>query len=439
METWMALVSIMAIVAVVLVAGGIIAFIAHLIIGALDRTDKNIKYEGRTELLDYAQYKQSQEANKQNEYDFEAINKAKVAEEKALIEDEVDDDFEIEDNLVDEIAKDLEEEKVAEPVEEKVKKVEEVKIVEEDDDDLDFDAMLEEISNDIIEEEKEKATEENAPKMSDELGTYSLEEYMNSLNEETEEVEETVEEVPVVEEVEPVAEEIAAEVVAEESLEETEDEGDEALEILPEIEEVEEEIAEVEEVVAPVEEKEDESKKIIEDLKAQLADLNKQLEAARSSKTEVVTINMTEEECVARLNMLEERLKDVKKDYKNNMKEYRPLKKVMNDLEKYQTKLRRKDTIVAKKKVALYGVNNYVDIDKEKAEKLANDLELLEGLRLSVSHCEEVINANKDRYPILERTNQILEDQIAHIEADIASTQAILNKIREQNGEGENE
>jgi len=441
METWMALVSIMAIVAVVLVAGGIIAFIAHLIIGALDRTDKNIKYEGRTELLDYAQYKQSQEANKQNEYDFEAINKAKVAEEKALIEDEVDDDFEIEDNLVDEIAKDLEEEKVAEPVEEKVKKVEEVKIVEEDDDDLDFDAMLEEISNDIIEEEKEKATEENAPKMSDELGTYSLEEYMNSLNEETEEVEETVEEVPVVEEVEPVAEEIAAEVVAEESLEETEDEGDEALEILPEIEEVEEIEEEpiVEEVVEPVEEKEDESKKIIEDLKAQLADLNKQLEAARSSKTEVVTINMTEEECVARLNMLEERLKDVKKDYKNNMKEYRPLKKVMNDLEKYQTKLRRKDTIVAKKKVALYGVNNYVDIDKEKAEKLANDLELLEGLRLSVSHCEEVINANKDRYPILERTNQILEDQIAHIEADIASTQATLAKIREENGEGENQ
>ena len=431
METWMALVSIMAIVAVVLVAGGIIAFIAHLIIGALDRTDKNIKYEGRTELLDYAQYKQSQEANKQNEYDFEAINKAKVAEEKALIEDEVDDDFEIEDNLVDEIAKDLEEEKIAESVEEKVEKVEEVKIVE-DDDDLDFDAMLEEISNDIIEEEKEKATEENAPKMSDELGTYSLEEYMNSLNEETEEVDETVEEI------EPVAEEIAEEVVAEETFEETEDEGDEALEILPEVEEIEEEPI-VEEVVEPVEEKEDESKKIIEDLKAQLADLNKQLEVARSGKTEVVTINMTEEECVARLNMLEERLKDVKKDYKNNMKEYRPLKKVMNDLEKYQTKLRRKDTIVAKKKVALYGVNNYVDIDKEKAEKLANDLELLEGLRLSVSHCEEVINANKDRYPILERTNQILEDQIAHIEADIASTQATLNKIREQNGEGENE
>ena len=119
------------------------------------------------------------------------------------------------------------------------------------------------------------------------------------------------------------------------------------------------------------------------------------------------------------------------------MKEYRPLKKVMNDYERYQTKLRRKDAMVAKKKVALYGVNNYVDIDKEKAEKLSNELELLNGLRLSVSHCEEVINANKDRFPILEHTNKILEDQITHIEADIMATQETLRKIREENGNGE--
>ena len=121
----------------------------------------------------------------------------------------------------------------------------------------------------------------------------------------------------------------------------------------------------------------------------------------------------------------------------NANKEYRPLKKVMNDLDRYQTKLRRKEAVVAKKKVALYGVNNYVDIDKEKAEKLANELELLDGLRLSVSHCEEVINANKDRFPVLEHTNQILEDQISHIEADIATTQATLQRIRDKKGNGE--
>ena len=58
---------------------------------------------------------------------------------------------------------------------------------------------------------------------------------------------------------------------------------------------------------------------------------------------------------------------------------------------------------------------------------------MLDGLRLSVNHCEEVINANKDRYPILENTNRILEDQIAHLEADIATTTATLEKIREKN------
>ena len=158
---------------------------------------------------------------------------------------------------------------------------------------------------------------------------------------------------------------------------------------------------------------------------------------ARTNK-ETTLVDMTEEQCLARLEMLEERLKVVKKDFKTNQKEYRPLKKVMNDLEKYQTKLRRKDTMVAKKKVALYGVNNYVDIDKEKAEKLANELELLDGLRLSVAHCEEVINANKDRYPILERTHNILETQIAQIENDIEQTNATLQKIREKNGKGNN-
>ena len=203
--------------------------------------------------------------------------------------------------------------------------------------------------------------------------------------------------------------------------------------VAPVAEEDKESIEE-EPVVAPVKTAKEEQNKEVEELKAQLEELNRQLAEARQTKVEVVSIDMTEEECIARLETLEERLKVAKKDYKINMKEYRPLKKVMTDLEKYQTKLRRKETIVAKKKVALYGVNNYVDIDKEKAEKLANELELLDGLRLSVSHCEEVINANKDRFPILEHSNQILENQIATLEADIASTQATLQRIRDKKG-----
>ena len=183
---------------------------------------------------------------------------------------------------------------------------------------------------------------------------------------------------------------------------------------------------------------EDANKRIAE-LTSKIDELNKQLSAQPVATTEVVTIDMTEDECLNRIAVLEERLKNAKKDYKTNMKEYRPLKKVMNDLDRYQTKLRRKETVFAKKNVALYGVNNYVDLDKEKQEELEQELELLNGLRASVTHCEEVIEANKDRFPILERTNKILEEQIAQLESDLELANATLQKIRERDGKGEGE
>ena len=135
-----------------------------------------------------------------------------------------------------------------------------------------------------------------------------------------------------------------------------------------------------------------------------------------------------------RLAILDERLKNAKKDLKINNKELNPLEKVKRTLERDKTKLRRKYAIVAKKKVALYGVNNYVDIDKEKAEKLAQEIELLEGLKLSVAHCEEVMNANIDRYPILVHTDKILRENIANIESDIANLNKELKALREKNG-----
>lgn len=390
MNIWMAFVSIMAIVGIVLVAGALIALIGHMIIGAFDN-DK--RPASNKEVIDYNQYKQIENVRSKNEeYDFEAINQAKVEREQAMIEKEEDDDIF---KLVEDEDEDLEtiEERLKQANEEKVEEVKEEPKVEEDDDaDLDLDNMLDEISKDIIEEQKEINKEEETPKMSEQLSSYNIDEIMAHADDEDEEDEQP---------------------------------EDEPLEI--KVEEVEKDT------------RLEEANDTIEALKAQLAELNNKLDQARNTKVEVVTINATEEECVARLEVLEERLKNVKKDYKTNMKEYRPLKKIMNDLEKYQAKLRRKENVVAKKKIALYGVNNYVDLDKEKAEKLAKEIELWEGLRLSVSHCEDVINANKDRYPILERTNKILEDQIASLEADIASTQATLQKIREQNGEGSNE
>lgn len=423
MNAWMAFVSIIAILAIVLVAGGLIALIGHMIIGAFDTKER--KPENKREVIDYSQYKQLEQGDSKtytNEYNFEEINQAKAKREQEELESKEDVDiFKLDtDTELEEIEKRLAEknkEEVKEVVAEPEVDAEEVKPAETSEDDDDLDSLLSEISNDVIEQEQEEIVSEPV-KMSDTLSAYNIDEAMKKASE-------------------PIDEE--------DELDSLLDEEDETDNQQPEIEEVKPVEDVVEEVVEPVQEEKKEDKDDSESvamLKAQLADLNRQLEEARTAKVEVVTLDMTEEECLKRLETLEERLKSVKKDYKTNMKEYRPLKKVMNDLEKNQTKLRRKETIVAKKKVALYGVNNYVDIDKEKAEKLANELELLDGLRLSVSHCEDVINANKDRFPILERTNQILEDQIAHIEADIESTNETLRKIREkkdgENGENEN-
>ena len=83
MEAWSAFVSIMAIVAIVVVAGGLIAFIGHMIIGVFD--SKPSKVKENKDVIDYAQYKQLTSGNQfshNKEYDFEAINESKAQKEK---------------------------------------------------------------------------------------------------------------------------------------------------------------------------------------------------------------------------------------------------------------------------------------------------------------------------------------------------------------------
>lgn len=178
----------------------------------------------------------------------------------------------------------------------------------------------------------------------------------------------------------------------------------------------------------------------IEELKRQILNLSIQIQEIKNGTPDnddekpIVFHYSTEQAYVERLAILEERLKSAKKDLKINNKELKPLQKVNKTLERDRIKLRRRDAIAAKKKVALYGVNNYVDIDREKAEKLAQELEMLDGLRLSVSHCEEVMNANIDRYPILVHTDKILRENIANIESDIATLNKELQVLRENNG-----
>ncbi len=398
----MAFVSIIAIVAIVVIAGGIIAFLGHMIIGVFDKDRQTTST--KTETLDYSQYKQLDNANsKINEYDFSTINLAKAQKEKEEVQKSNDEEIFklLENNDSDDDIKEIEErlknQEQSKPVPAPAPVV---NTTEEESVDEDLNSLIDEISGDVVDEEKDRINEENSKTSM--LAKYNIDDILNDMDNDEEE-EEVIEE--------PVEDEI--------------EEG--PVEPVAQIQEIQDNSEELEK-----------ANQEIEDLKAQLAEMNQKLEEAMTEKEEV-SVNMTEDECLARLATLEERLKSAKKDYKTNMKEFRPLQRVMKQYEKYIRKLRKKDAQLANKKISLYGVNNYVDLDKEKAENVLNESELVEGLRLSVSHCEEVINANKDRYPILEHTNNILENQISNLEEDIETTKQILAKIREKKGSGSNE
>ena len=166
--------------------------------------------------------------------------------------------------------------------------------------------------------------------------------------------------------------------------------------------------------------------------------LQKDIETLSNSKQaeEATIVVGSKEEMQERLDVLRVRLKDKEKAFSKAKKEFIPLQRVAKTLENDTKKLRRKEAIVAKQKVQLYGVNNYVDIDEEKAKKLAEDLDLLEGLRLSVKHCEDVISANKDRYPILEKNYNMLKADVELLKTDIADLETKISMLdKEENKE----
>lgn len=163
---------------------------------------------------------------------------------------------------------------------------------------------------------------------------------------------------------------------------------------------------------------------------AKLQARNEELENELNSKEEVNAPAGNIEEYEARLETLKDRLTANEKELRKVKKEYIPLRKVSKTLENDERKLRRKEAIVAKQKVVLYGVNNIADIDEEKAKKLSEELDLLEGLKLSVQHCEEVMTANKDRYPILENTFNILTVNNETLKADIKETEDAIEALK---------
>ena len=195
----------------------------------------------------------------------------------------------------------------------------------------------------------------------------------------------------------------------EEPAEENEEVEEETTETVEETQESEAEGIVVEESTENVDALADERKALAAE-KERYETMVKELEEAKralaaqepKSVVETVVVNnklagLSLEELKDKLANAEDRLKSTEKEFKQCKKEYIPLRKVWTTHEKDEKKLRRKEALVARQKVLLYGVNNYADIDEEKAKKLAEDLDLLDGLKLSVQHCEEVMKNNEER------------------------------------------
>ncbi len=220
-----------------------------------------------------------------------------------------------------------------------------------------------------------------------------------------------------------------------------------------EIQQATEEKEEIEEVKEEIEKQDNVSNEEVEKLNALIKELNDKIEAEQKknqeleekSKLEIenlkkeletkpVAQEIVTEETVKvledELAKLLERQKQNDKDLKLNKKEYIPLARIERTLESDRNKLRRKEAIVAKKKMIIFGVNNYNE-DEEKEKKLAEDLDLLQGLKMSVEHCEKVMEENKDRYPVLKRTNEILSRNAQDLENDINDVQNKLAYAKE--------
>jgi len=148
-------------------------------------------------------------------------------------------------------------------------------------------------------------------------------------------------------------------------------------------------------------------------------------------KTEIETIDKAPMKSTAKplfdkeyyelkLAELDEELKEAEKELRINKAEYLPLTRIHKAYVRDSEKLRKKELQVAKQKVAIYGHGvNSAKVDPAKKQKLEENLQMLAELKDSVEHCEEVIKKNRDRYPILEKNNKLINKQIERIYEDI--------------------
>ena len=253
---------------------------------------------------------------------------------------------------------------------------------------------------------------------------------------------------------ENTAEEEETQETVEETVEETTEteeveEAQEEVEEIPAVPEIEDPVAEeeVEEVEPEVDHLEEE-RKALEEERQRYAAMVQELEQAKraladqSKEPEVKTVvvnkklaGLSIDELKKRLANAENRLAATEKEFKQCRKEFIPLQRVWATHERDEKKLRRKEALVARQKVLLYGVNNYADIDEDKAKKLSEDLDLLDGLKLSVQHCEEVMKNNEGRYPLLEKMYHVLKARNEDLKNDIESLTAEIARLEKEQEE----
>ncbi|MFQ6749905.1 MAG: hypothetical protein ACLRFR_03615 [Clostridia bacterium] len=410
------LLNVLSIIGIVAIGGAVIYFLGGLLLSILESKNKK-------ETVETQSFTQEETKVVSNEQQF-------VAEEK--YEDTlVDEKFSLEEEKVEAVDFDKateEKKSLAEPAKEEPK--DDLNNLFNDEkefnfDDFDFDAFFN--------EQNETAAHETAPV---EEPAAIVEEVAEPIVEETAPV---VEEQPAaqtittVEEVKTEEVAVAQEAAAEPAIVEAPAQNNEVEnELRAEIEALKAELAEQKALYEALKLQAEDNQKKWEEEKLGLEALYQEAEKREQEAAGKTQSALSIEEYEARLVLLRERLKANEYELKQNRKEFLPLKRVRKNLDKDKAKLRRREALVAKQKVLLYGVNNIAEIDQEKAKKLAEDLDLLDGLKVSVRHCEEVMEANKDRYPILETANRILVTTNEELKADIQACELAIRKL---NGE----
>lgn len=154
--------------------------------------------------------------------------------------------------------------------------------------------------------------------------------------------------------------------------------------------------------------------------------LMREVEELRNAKDTNQKPYYSREYYVKKLESLEEELKETEKDLRANKREFIPLQRIKKSYERDQQKLRRKEAIVAKQKIALYGVKSSSKIDPKRKEKLDEEVKILNELKESVFHCDQVLKQNKDRYPVLEKSNKLLTKTYNRLLSDMENVKTAI-------------